>query len=155
MSAAPVVDQPDSAVAVAVTVNVAVQLTPKQKAQNRLHDLIIEKVRCTKLSHDSIPSLIRECMELCFDVTELSGREKKQLIIFTMKEFVESSDMGDGVKDSIIGIISVIGPIIIDEIADAAKGKFKIINSGGETTTTTTTTTTTVTEKPGICCNLM
>lgn len=152
---APALDQPDSAAAPgSVTVNVIVnpQLTAKQNAQNRLKNLITNKVRGYKLSHDSIPTLIRECMELCFDVVELTGREKKQLIIFTLKEFVETADFGDGVKDSIIGIITIMGPMIIDEIADASKGKFNIINPG---TTTTTTTTTTVTEKPGSCCTII
>ena len=84
---APVVDQPDSAPGAAVTVNVIVnpQLSAKQNAQNRLRGLINGKVKNCKMSHDNIPTLIRECMELCFDVTELSGREKKQLIIFTLK----------------------------------------------------------------------
>ena len=138
---APSLDQPESTAA-SVVVNVIVnpQLSAKQNAQNRLRGLITGKVKCSKLSHDSIPTLIRECMELCFDVTELSGREKKQLIIFTLKEFVETADFGDGVKDSIIGVITIMGPMIIDEIADASKGKFNIINDGTTTTTTTTPT---------------
>lgn len=152
--ATPAMDQPDGAASTSVTVNVVVnqQLSTKQVAQNRLRDLILGKVKASKLTHDSIPSIIRECMELCFDVSELTGREKKQLIIFTMKEFVESTDFADGLKDSIIGIITIMGPMIVDEIADAAKGKFNIV--GGKTTTTTTTTVETV-EKPGVCCTLM
>lgn len=92
---------------------------------NNIFDTLVHLIDTKPTISNIVPITIR-LMEAIEQYTELTGSQKKQLVVDVLKHIVNSSDLNEKEKVDILFIIETTCYDLIDSIIAATKGELRI-----------------------------
>jgi len=101
-------------------------MSEDQVLVDTLYDRFRGAVGISEVDADTIVSITTLAMVVVDRQKNMSGEDKKQLVLHLLKRLVNDTDMIDKDKDATILVINAIVPSVIDTIINATKGGFDI-----------------------------
>jgi hypothetical protein len=91
---------------------------------NTIYDKLKAIIHEKEVSASNIMSIVASAMRIVDSFGDLSGPQKKEIVIGLIKKIVDDLPLKVGDKDSIQAFIDFTLPTVIDNIISATKGKF-------------------------------
>lgn len=89
-----------------------------------LHSIVEKLTQEDGITTTNILFISADLMEHLATYKDLSGRQKKQLIINILEKFIRDSDMENVYKDILCEVVENLVPGAIDIIIDVSKGRY-------------------------------
>tara|TARA_Y100000389_G_scaffold202405_1_gene247572 strand:- start:793 stop:1248 length:456 start_codon:yes stop_codon:yes gene_type:complete len=108
-------------------------INTEENLQNEIYDKLLNKIKLSlpdiKLDHKIIFKILKILLEL-IDIYEMTGEEKKQLVLKILRKYVDNSNMSNNEKELCNSLITD-GTLseTINIIISAARGEFDIKDS--------------------------